>query len=161
MGVDGARPCPAPTSSQRGPGASGVMNTATNTEPVTVTLASLAEKVSATCEHVGVGRMHEDDKNVMHHWKVSLRFEGRRLTVDFWQGLGNKDAPKAADVLECLLSDVTSYEYAGSFKSFAEEFGFDGDSRKAERIYKVCGKMAPKLRKLLGESFDAFSRAER
>ena len=40
-------------------------------------------------------------------WKVTLRYQGRCLTVPFWTGVALSE-PTAADVLECLASDATS-----------------------------------------------------
>jgi len=129
-----------------------------NTSPLTKLCTD--RKVTTTCEHLGMGRMNETDKQPMHHWRVTLRFEGRRTTVDFWQGLGHSAEPTAADVLSSLVLDASSYENAGSFEAFVADLGYDEDSRAAERVYKACGKMAPRVRKLLGEHFDAFAGAE-
>ena len=63
----------------------------------------------------------------------------------------NGKAPKAADILDCLASDAASYDNARSFEDWASEFGYDEDSRKAERIFKACGKQAIKLKRFLGE----------
>ena len=93
------------------------------------------------------------------HWKVKLirRSENgrRQLTVPFSMGPAHSKEPTAEDVLECLASDSASIESAGSFEDWAADLGYDTDSRKAERTFKVCEKRAEKLRAFLGNSTEA------
>ena len=65
--------------------------------------------------------------------------------------------PSVADLLGCLSSEASSYEQARDFADFCSEFGYDTDSRKAEREYHGCGETAKKLRALLvsSEAYDA------
>ena len=72
--------------------------------------------------------------------------------TDFFQGLGHRTkrgkpvAPTAASVLYCLLSDS---EAAGeTFEDWCLNYGYDSDSRKAERIYFQCQQTATGLRKV-------------
>lgn len=44
--------------------------------------------------------------------------------------------PKTADVVHRLLMDASGTDYG--FEAWAAEFGYDDDSRKAERIYQSC-----------------------
>lgn len=78
-------------------------------------------------------------------WDVTLKLGKSRLTTRFHTGPGLKDRPTAADVLSCLLSDASSYRNAGHFGEWANDMGYDDDSRKAEAIYKACGKAADDL----------------
>lgn len=59
-------------------------------------------------------------------------------------------APSMADVLHCLLMDAEVID-AGSFEEWAENFGYDTDSRKAEGIYRACLDTGLKLRSMLGD----------
>jgi hypothetical protein len=58
-----------------------------------------------------------------------------------------------------LLSDASAGEQ--SFEEFCLEFGYDPDSRKAERIHKACEKTARELRRLLGDDFETFLYSDR
>lgn len=58
--------------------------------------------------------------------------------------------PKLEDVLACLAADATVLDYP-SFEEWALDFGYDSDSRKAEKIYHDCLEQALKLRSILGE----------
>ena len=94
---------------------------------------------------------HMADSQNMNHFKVTLRHDGRQMTLYFSQGYGISGEPTAADVLNCLASDSSSVENARSFEDWASDLGFDPDSRKAEKIFKVCEKQAERLKKFLGE----------
>ena len=94
---------------------------------------------------------HMADSQNMNHFKVTLRYSGRQMTLYFSQGYGISGEPTAADVLNCLASDSSSVENARSFEDWASDLGYDPDSRKAEKIFKVCEKQAERLKKFLGE----------
>ena len=85
-----------------------------------------------------------------NHYKCRLRMGNKQMTVYFSQGYGVCGEPTAAGVLDCLASDSAGVDNARSFEEWCSEYGYDTDSRKAERIYKVCVRQAGKLRTFLG-----------
>jgi hypothetical protein len=60
-------------------------------------------------------------------------------------------SPDPLDVLHCLLLDAEALEYR-DFEDWAENFGYDTDSRKAETTYRACLDIGLKFRNVLGES---------
>lgn len=76
-----------------------------------------------------------DDKQRRDIYKITLSRNGKRYSFNFGQSIAGADEiPTAYDVLSCLQK----YDI-GSFEDFCGEFGYDTDSRKAEKIYKaVC-----------------------
>ena len=58
--------------------------------------------------------------------------------------------PNERDVLNCLALDVEGYENAKNFEEWCDEYGYDTDSRKAEKAYNVIGKQKAKLVNFLG-----------
>ena len=88
----------------------------------------------------------------MNHWKVTLKHNGRQYTTYYSMGYGLSGEPTAADALDCLASDAAGYENARSFEDWAGDYGYDTDSRKAERIFRIVGKQADKLKTLLGDN---------
>lgn len=65
-------------------------------------------------------------------------------------------APTLADALGALLLDGSAID-RGSFEEWADEYGYDRDSRKAEASYRACLETGLKLRKVLGdETFRRF-----
>lgn len=104
------------------------------------------------------GTVTRDGNWQAHEWKVTLRYERRRLTVPFFQGMGHSKEPSAADVISCLCSDARAGEEP--FEEFCSNFGYDSDSRKAWDTWKACERMGTGVRRLLGDSFDTFANAE-
>lgn len=100
----------------------------------------------------------EEWQRAAQPWTVTLRYQGRRLTVEFWQGQAHTEPPTAADVLSCLITDTDCGER--EFEEFCSDLGYDPDSRKAESTWKACAKTAVKVRRLLGDDFDEFAVAE-
>lgn len=96
------------------------------------------------------------DSANMDHWKVTFKRRNvdgqrRQLTTYFSMGYGhNGREPKAEDVLDCLASDASGYHNARSFEDWASEYGYDEDSRTAERIYKTIERQANRLERFLG-----------
>jgi hypothetical protein len=76
-----------------------------------------------------------DDKEARDIYEITLERNDRRYTFKFGQSIKCselREKPSAYDVLSCLTkSDV------GTFEDFCSEFGYDTDSRKAEKTYKA------------------------
>lgn len=83
-----------------------------------------------------------------NHWRVTLKLGRKRMTTEFHTGYGITGQPKPAEVLDCLLSDASSVEGV-DFEDWCDELGFDRDSRRAERIYKVSERQTVKLHRFL------------
>ena len=56
-------------------------------------------------------------------------------------------APPAAGVLYSLILDSSAV--GQSFESWASDYGYDTDSRKAEEIYRACQRNTDKLQRIL------------
>lgn len=98
------------------------------------------------------------DGAAMDHWRVKFtrRNDGgersglvaAKMTTYFSMGYGhNGAAPTVEDVLDCLASDATCSD---SFEDFCLEYGYDSDSRKAEKTWKACIKSRDRLQQFLG-----------
>lgn len=85
------------------------------------------------------------------HYRCRIRHDGRSMTVLFSMGPAHTKPPTLPDVLDCLASDASGLENANGFEDWASEYGYDIDSRKAERIYHVVERQAEKLNRLLGD----------
>lgn len=126
----------------------------------TVTIAQFVKdnRISMTAEWAD-RNPHMDDSANMDHWKVTLRRgeSGKSkkryaMTTYFSQGYGhNGKEPKVTSVLDCLASDSSSIENARSFEDWANDFGYDTDSRKAEKTFKTCEHQAKRLKNFLGD----------
>jgi len=88
-----------------------------------------------------------------YHFRCRLILKGRPAYT-FWYSMGSAHAgkePELDGVLSCLASDASGYENARTFEEFCGEYGYETDSRKAERIYRACGRAAAALKRLLGD----------
>lgn len=58
--------------------------------------------------------------------------------------------PKLEDVLYCLLSDGDAIDYP-TYEEWADNLGYDKDSRKGEAIYRQCVEIGLRLRRMFGD----------
>ena len=84
------------------------------------------------------------------HYKCRIQRYERGFTLYFSQGSGHTTEPTASEVLNCLADDAASYENAATFEDWASEFGYDTDSLKAEKIYRLVKRQAEQLKRVLG-----------
>lgn len=80
-----------------------------------------------------------------------------RQMVDFRDGAHwiYPNEPTLESLLYCMQSDARAGDHS-TFEEFASEFGYDEDSRKAEKIWIACREVDAKMRDLLGADYDAF-----
>ena len=112
--------------------------------------------------HYGGNKGPPPDAWQCHPYRVKLwRYvdgKKRTISVDFFCGMAWNAEPRAADVLSSLVSDASSVHE--SFEDWCANYGYDTDSRKAERTYKACQELAPKVLRFLGDEADLFAGAE-
>jgi len=129
--------------------------------PTGTTLKALAQKVriANTYGAVPSARITDDWQKTAHNYRVTLRYQRRAMTVDYFMGQLLTEEPTAGQVLESLLTDAEAG--AVSFEDFCGDFGYDTDSRKAYRTWQACKRTTISLHRLLGSDFDTFASAER
>lgn len=82
-------------------------------------------------------------------WTVTLKRGRKQLSVPYYNGSSITEDPTAADVIYSLLVDSTAIDE--TFENWCANFGYEPDSRKAEKIYNQCVKLGKKLVSFLGE----------
>lgn len=92
-----------------------------------------------------------------NHHRVTVRSSRtNKLTgFDFWASIASPHVDSRADVLsafECFVSDALAGRE--SFEDFCGEFGYDTDSRRAERTWKACKQSWDKLVRVSGYTLD-------
>lgn len=85
------------------------------------------------------------------HWRCTLRYQKRGMTVTYSMGSAHHGEPAITDVLDCIASDVSSLINAGDFEEWAGEYGYDTDSRRALSMYKAIEKQKVQLTHLLSD----------
>lgn len=116
-------------------------------------------------------RNANDRKNPTLNYLVCIsKSDGERFTCEYQAGMGHikrhplkrhehriPDAeiaeqttkpfsPKAADILYCLISEMTDE----AFEDWCSNFGYDTDSQKARETYDACRDTTVKLGRILG-----------
>ena len=91
-----------------------------------------------------------DDKHSRSVFKMKLTRDRRSYTFTFGQSISNSGIePTMYDVLSCL----TKYD-PEDFESFCDSYGYDNDSRKAEKIYKAVVKEYNAVCRLFSDVMD-------
>lgn len=111
-----------------------------------------AEKVGLKMKVLGYEwEKPEWDKKYEHaKFRICFSRNGKSWTLEFYQSIseGSKK-PSIYDVLAC----VTKYD-PGTFENFCSDYGYDEDSRKAERIWKAVKKEFKNVERLFGDVMD-------
>lgn len=85
---------------------------------------------------------------------VQLRYgRGGSVSTPYEQGSALLDPPSFWEVLHCLIMDISNIE-DHTFESWCADYGFDSDSRSAEKTFNACRDTLPLVRRLLGQGFD-------
>ena len=74
---------------------------------------------------------------------------GLRTSFEFWGSTNDPEIDSEEDLLyafQAFIDDVIAGEK--DFEEFCGEFGFDTDSRRAERIWRMCRNSARKFRRI-------------
>lgn len=95
------------------------------------------------------------------HYRVTLRYQGRTMSLWFYQGLGIKNPPSVKDIVECLTCDsLSNYD---SLDDFIDELGLQitsvADFRNYERQYKHLNRQNKSFRRLIG-NLELFTRLQ-
>jgi hypothetical protein len=72
------------------------------------------------------------------------------VTVYFSQGSAHTKPPTLEDVLDCIASDANGFEDENDFETWCSNYGYDTDSRKAEKTFKFIERQATQLKAKLG-----------
>ena len=89
------------------------------------------------------------------HYKCTLELDGERMELRFSKGPACEYGVTVEEVVACLCMDALGYFNVDSFEEWAEEYGYDTDSRQAEKTYKAVANYAHEFKALCGEHFDA------
>lgn len=88
------------------------------------------------------------DKNNYNNHIVTIKNtnNGKKTRFDFWCSIVEPDFKNESDLLNafyCFVSDAVSG--LDSFYDFCRNFGYDEDSRRAEKTWKACKKSLEKF----------------
>jgi hypothetical protein len=83
----------------------------------------------------------------MNAYRITLRFEGRKMSFSFYQGRGNKAEPTTADAVWTLACDNNTLLSSPTIEDFGGEFGWDATTRAT---YRAIKKLSARYVKLIG-----------
>lgn len=73
------------------------------------------------------------------------------MTLPYRMGMAHEGkTPKLSEVLDCIASDASGLYEGVTFEEWARDYGYDEDSRKAERIFEACKEQTRDFENLLG-----------
>jgi len=104
---------------------------------------------SIEIQFVEYGRHFYDDKESRNIYRFTIKRGGKSYTARFGQSIASTEkdeAPRNYDILACL----TKYD-PGTFEQFCSEFGYETDSRKAEKTYKAVVKEWVGVERVFGD----------
>jgi cellulose biosynthesis protein BcsQ len=95
-----------------------------------------------------------DKKDINYHGKFKINIKqketGYEYSFDFYgsaidaqKHITEMDDQELKNALECIISDAIAG--SDSFENFCSNFGYDKDSRTAERIYNACKESLSKM----------------
>ena len=90
-------------------------------------------------------RWSANERNWNNH-KITILHNGQKIFFDFWGSIQKPIITTDEENIFALYCFLTDSEAASkSFSDFCSEFGYDEDSRRAEKIYKSCEKSLEKF----------------
>lgn len=99
------------------------------------------------------GELAEEDNGWEHYaWTVMLKGPDGTMITPFKMGTAHKGRPpEAAEVLDSLRSEASTFYQGDSFEDYCSEFGLDTNSRKEERGYHALMEQGRLLKEFLGD----------
>lgn len=109
---------------------------------------------SAGSGHCPASKKEWKDKYVKRN-AIAHEVETGRIAKPNWSGSifpgPAIPGPDPVDVFSSLCLDSSVLDYA-TFEDWASDYGYEADSRRAEKVYKDCLSVALKIRAGLGEA---------
>ena len=99
------------------------------------------------------GKLIGDWTDTATVYRVRLCFDGRTMDTDYSTGWSHLMPPTLEDVLDSLLSSTRDVADR-TFEDWCADFGYDTDSRAAEKTFNACRDLRPHVVRLLGNRYD-------
>lgn len=127
----------------------------------TIQFNNISFAVSASLVASGVPFPNEKNSRPQHNkFRVTVVCNNIKRSFSYFDSIadymkGKKELSDSdlQNAFYCFVSDSVSGE--SSFEDFCSEFGYDSDSRTAEKIWRSCGRLSEKLNVLLPPDVDS------
>lgn len=128
----------------------------------TIQFNSVSFAVSSSLVASGVPFPYEKNSRSQHNkYRITVVCNNIKRYFSYFDSIANYVANKKElsesdlkNAFYCFVSDSVSGQ--SSFEDFCDEFGYDSDSRTAERIWRSCGRSYDKLKTLLPPDVDIY-----
>jgi len=116
------------------------------------------EKIRVIVDHACEKDNPYWDSSASQHNRVSVMNckTRKRCSFDFWGSIRDpnaEDGNGAIGAISCYASDGMAFRSSINLIDFCYNFGYDTDSRKAEKIYKACEKADKRLSRVFGDDY--------
>lgn len=116
----------------------------------------IKNEIKVVLKDDGLRPYFDDDKESRQCYIVTVKYKGKSCSYCFGDSIANTESGEKPDIdgiLEIMSSDYyyTKEQYP-DYEDFANEFGYEVDSRKGEKIYDKCIKLGEKLHKIFSDS---------
>lgn len=134
-------------------------------------MGALLDQVKVLAKYAGLKKFGDEPKTKpVHTFEITLSRDGRSVAFNYHcsiadtyeisprGGIYDRRPPRPfhgclKDLLYSALACVRSeYHCPLTFKEFAEEFGYDGDSIKAKTLWERCLEQSDKLQRIFTET---------
>ena len=121
----------------------------------TVIKTKAAGEIIIDSEYIGNKLWNVDSKGETQNYnnhKVKIKSGGLSYSFDFWGSTMNPEIKTDQEnvfAMYCSISDAMAGQQ--SFEDFCGEFGYDEDSRSAEKVHRACEKTYAKVSKVFGD----------
>lgn len=99
-------------------------------------------KVKVTAKNKRVAKKF---MNAEHYaYTITIEVGDKMFKTTFHDSIRNYQLGKGATeemidtALDCILMDYDSYDYADDLNDFMDEYGYDPEDDKGEKVYKAC-----------------------
>lgn len=128
----------------------------------TIQFNNVSFAVSSSLVASGVPFPYEKNSRPQHNkYRVTVVCNNIKRSFSYFDSIANYMANKKElsesdlkDAFYCFVSDSVSGK--SSFEDFCSEFGYESDSRTAEKIWRSCGRSYDKLKTLLPSDVEAY-----
>lgn len=116
----------------------------------TIQIAKINQKYDNADHNPNLTDNNSEWAKKANHYKIVLLYKRKQFTCYYSMGCGLTGEPKIEDILDSLNSDYQNIQNEANFESWATSMGYNDDSIKANKIYKICVKESYKFFRFLG-----------
>ena len=120
-------------------------------ETMEKTLPQIIEElgITSTVQWQDTPRTAPEWAGEMNAYRVTLRYQGRKMSFNYYQGRGIKHEPTTADAVWTLASDNNTLESCPTVEDFGSESGWDANTTTT---YRAIKNLSARYVKLIGDA---------